>query len=219
MDTTWQEGTRWLKRQRNEGLKITEPSWQVADGPGDRLLFQCSEPEGKGQNGDEMEQSLERVNPSPSPTHSARESEWAKEEVVLNTATRWSREPELIRDMVRTNPDWPPQKKVRGITINEGGANPGKRRRQELPPGDKGKRKKHTSKRVVVHTRTELSEPEDEQHLISRRDEIRARSQTTSTKVPSDAIPTATDSVPAQAPPMTPMPPVSTQAPKEIKRL
>uniref|UniRef100_M1DZ14 Integrase core domain containing protein n=1 Tax=Solanum tuberosum TaxID=4113 RepID=M1DZ14_SOLTU len=40
---------------------------------------------------------LERVNPSPSPTHTARESEWAKAEVVLNAATRCSRKTELIR--------------------------------------------------------------------------------------------------------------------------
>uniref|UniRef100_M1DN13 Uncharacterized protein n=1 Tax=Solanum tuberosum TaxID=4113 RepID=M1DN13_SOLTU len=35
---------------------------------------------------------LERVNSSPSPTHSARESEWAKAEAVLKAATRCSRE-------------------------------------------------------------------------------------------------------------------------------
>ena len=40
---------------------------------------------------------LERVNPSPSPTHSARESEWDKAEVVIKAATRCSRETELIK--------------------------------------------------------------------------------------------------------------------------
>uniref|UniRef100_M1DN85 Integrase core domain containing protein n=1 Tax=Solanum tuberosum TaxID=4113 RepID=M1DN85_SOLTU len=40
---------------------------------------------------------LERVNPSPSPTHSARQSECAKVEAVFNAATRCSRETELIR--------------------------------------------------------------------------------------------------------------------------
>ncbi|KAG5590923.1 hypothetical protein H5410_041437, partial [Solanum commersonii] len=40
---------------------------------------------------------LGRVNPSPSPTHSARESEWAKVEAVLKAATRCSRETESIR--------------------------------------------------------------------------------------------------------------------------
>ncbi|KAG5571669.1 hypothetical protein H5410_061435, partial [Solanum commersonii] len=66
-------------------------------------------PKGKDQVGDEMKQSacrrvvpqsstispndskcknIERVNPSPSPTHSARESEWAKVEAVLKAATQ-----------------------------------------------------------------------------------------------------------------------------------
>uniref|UniRef100_M1D8K5 Integrase core domain containing protein n=1 Tax=Solanum tuberosum TaxID=4113 RepID=M1D8K5_SOLTU len=40
---------------------------------------------------------LERVNPIPSPTHLAQESEWAKAEAVLNAATRCSRETKLIR--------------------------------------------------------------------------------------------------------------------------
>ena len=40
---------------------------------------------------------LDRVNPSPSPIHSAQESEWAKVEAVLHAATRCSREIELIR--------------------------------------------------------------------------------------------------------------------------
>ncbi|KAG5599490.1 hypothetical protein H5410_030860 [Solanum commersonii] len=40
---------------------------------------------------------LERVNPSPSPTHSARESEWAKVEDVLKATTRCSRKTESIR--------------------------------------------------------------------------------------------------------------------------
>ncbi|KAG5570806.1 hypothetical protein H5410_060572 [Solanum commersonii] len=44
-------------QQRNKGLRITEPSWRVTDGLGDRLLFQCAEPEGKDRVGDEMEQS------------------------------------------------------------------------------------------------------------------------------------------------------------------
>uniref|UniRef100_M1DVL9 Uncharacterized protein n=1 Tax=Solanum tuberosum TaxID=4113 RepID=M1DVL9_SOLTU len=40
---------------------------------------------------------LERVNPSPSPTHSAQESEWDKAETVLKAATQCSREIESIR--------------------------------------------------------------------------------------------------------------------------
>ncbi|KAG5594661.1 hypothetical protein H5410_035893 [Solanum commersonii] len=40
---------------------------------------------------------LERVNPSPSPTHSTRENEWVKVVAVLSAATRCSREIESIR--------------------------------------------------------------------------------------------------------------------------
>ncbi|KAG5584895.1 hypothetical protein H5410_045329 [Solanum commersonii] len=40
---------------------------------------------------------LERVNPSPSPTHSAQENEWAKAEVVLHIASGCSRGTHLIR--------------------------------------------------------------------------------------------------------------------------
>ncbi|KAG5614989.1 hypothetical protein H5410_014813 [Solanum commersonii] len=96
--------------------------------------------------------------------------------------------------MVQTNLDRPPQKKARGVTINEGGSGSPKKRRQEHPPGDKGKRKKHTTERV--------------QPLISRRDEIRARSQPTSTRVPSTTTSLVTESVSAQAPPVTPVLPV-----------
>ncbi|KAG5631140.1 hypothetical protein H5410_002857 [Solanum commersonii] len=39
---------------------------------------------------------LERVKPSPSPTHLARESKWAKAKAVLNAETQCSRETELI---------------------------------------------------------------------------------------------------------------------------
>ncbi|KAG5610580.1 hypothetical protein H5410_021861 [Solanum commersonii] len=39
---------------------------------------------------------LERVNPSPSPIHLARESEWAKAEAMLNAVTQCLRETELI---------------------------------------------------------------------------------------------------------------------------
>uniref|UniRef100_M1DTM7 Uncharacterized protein n=1 Tax=Solanum tuberosum TaxID=4113 RepID=M1DTM7_SOLTU len=40
---------------------------------------------------------LERVNPSPSATYSARESEWAKAEAVLKAAARCSRQTKSIR--------------------------------------------------------------------------------------------------------------------------
>ncbi|KAG5585156.1 hypothetical protein H5410_045590 [Solanum commersonii] len=99
MDTTWQEGTRLLKERRNEGLKITETSWRVANRPRDRLLFQCVDPSRErsipnrisslciwlarkrgrktkttkliaGGIGSTWVQ-LKRINPSPSPTHSS----------------------------------------------------------------------------------------------------------------------------------------------------
>ncbi|KAG5571975.1 hypothetical protein H5410_061741, partial [Solanum commersonii] len=48
---------------------------------------------------------LERVNPSPSPTHSAPESEWAKVEFVLHAASGCLRETHLIRaHSLRTRP-------------------------------------------------------------------------------------------------------------------
>uniref|UniRef100_M1DDD1 Uncharacterized protein n=1 Tax=Solanum tuberosum TaxID=4113 RepID=M1DDD1_SOLTU len=125
---------------------------------------------------------------------------------------------DLSVDMVQTNLDTPPQKKARAITINEGGSNPPKKRRQELPPGDKGKRKKHISERVDVDTRFDLSEPKDEQPLISRRNELRARSQPTPTRVPSVVTPPAPESVPAQAPPVTPALPV-VPPPRLLNRL
>ncbi|KAG5606654.1 hypothetical protein H5410_028146 [Solanum commersonii] len=40
---------------------------------------------------------LERMNPSPSPTHLPQKSEWAKTEAVLNAATWCLREIELIQ--------------------------------------------------------------------------------------------------------------------------
>uniref|UniRef100_M1E0P9 Uncharacterized protein n=1 Tax=Solanum tuberosum TaxID=4113 RepID=M1E0P9_SOLTU len=83
------------------------------------------------------------------------------------------------QDMVQTNLNTPSQKKAHDITINEGGSGPPKRRRQELPPGGKGKRKKHIAKNVA------------------------ADNWMRSTRVSLDATPLTTDSVPAQAPPVT----------------
>uniref|UniRef100_M1E028 Integrase core domain containing protein n=1 Tax=Solanum tuberosum TaxID=4113 RepID=M1E028_SOLTU len=94
------------------------------------------------------------------------------------------------------------------VRTNLGGSGPPKKRRQELTPRDKGKRKKNIAKKVAADNQGQLSEPEEEQPLISRRDEIQAKSQTASTRVHLDAIPLATDLVPAQAPPVILMPPV-----------
>uniref|UniRef100_M1DVL1 Uncharacterized protein n=1 Tax=Solanum tuberosum TaxID=4113 RepID=M1DVL1_SOLTU len=74
-----------------------------------------------------------------------------------------------MQDIVRTNLTMPPKKTTQGININKGGSNLPKKRRQELPPGDKGKRKKHTAKKVVGDTQADFSEQEDEERLIHRR--------------------------------------------------
>uniref|UniRef100_M1E018 Integrase core domain containing protein n=1 Tax=Solanum tuberosum TaxID=4113 RepID=M1E018_SOLTU len=79
-------------------------------------------------------------------------------------------------DMVRNNIDMPPRKSSRGITNNEGGSNPPKKGMQELPPGDKSKGKRPTSNRVTTRSLATLSEPEDDQPLQSRPNELHSRS-------------------------------------------
>uniref|UniRef100_M1DPL8 Polyprotein protein n=1 Tax=Solanum tuberosum TaxID=4113 RepID=M1DPL8_SOLTU len=112
--------------------------------------------------------------------------------------------------MVCTNLTTQHQKKAQGITINEWGSNHPKRRGKELPPGNKGKRRKHILRKgVAIETHVDFYEQEDEQPLINRRDELRARSQSTSTTVPSAATLFDTDSVPAQEPPMAPTAPIA----------
>lgn len=49
--------------------------------------------------------------------------------------------------MEKTNNDMIPRKRVRGITINEGGWRPLNKSRQEPPPGGKGKGKRPISER------------------------------------------------------------------------
>uniref|UniRef100_M1DPL3 Polyprotein protein n=1 Tax=Solanum tuberosum TaxID=4113 RepID=M1DPL3_SOLTU len=101
----------------------------------------------------------------------------------------------------------------------DGGSNSPKRRGEELPPGDKGKRKKHIARKAVAtEIQANFLEPEDKQPLINRRDELRARSQSTPTNIPSAATPSTTDSVPAQKPPVAPALPI-VPPPRLLNRL
>ncbi|KAG5600617.1 hypothetical protein H5410_031987 [Solanum commersonii] len=76
-----------------------------------------------------------------------------------------------ISNMVRTNLTEQPQKKTKGITINKGGSNPPKRKRDDLQLRDKGKRKKHIEKKgVYIEPQADHFEPKDEEPLIFRRD-------------------------------------------------
>uniref|UniRef100_M1DUR9 Integrase core domain containing protein n=1 Tax=Solanum tuberosum TaxID=4113 RepID=M1DUR9_SOLTU len=52
--------------------------------------------------------------------------------------------------MVQTNIVMPPRKRAWDITINDGGSNPPKKGRQEPPPGNIGKGKRHTSNRMTT---------------------------------------------------------------------
>uniref|UniRef100_M1DQQ3 Putative plant transposon protein domain-containing protein n=1 Tax=Solanum tuberosum TaxID=4113 RepID=M1DQQ3_SOLTU len=84
-----------------------------------------------------------------------------------------------------------------------GGSNPPKWKGEELPPGDKGKRKKHIPREgVAIETHVEFSKLEDEEPLTHRRSRHQARSQCSPTRVPTAATLSEIDSVPAQIPPM-----------------
>uniref|UniRef100_M1DYN7 Putative plant transposon protein domain-containing protein n=1 Tax=Solanum tuberosum TaxID=4113 RepID=M1DYN7_SOLTU len=135
---------------------------------------------------------LERVNPKPFSTHSSRESEWTKAKVVLHAAYWCSRETNFIRDKpeLSRQSDSATRRLVR--------------KDKSPPPGGKGKGKRPISDRVTTGSQAVLSEPEDDQPLQSRRNEIQARSQPDSARVPH--VSTPVNSVPAQAPHVTPMP-------------
>ncbi|KAG5631614.1 hypothetical protein H5410_003331 [Solanum commersonii] len=72
-------------------------------------------------------------------------------------------EPDLARQgMVRTILDEQPRKKVRGITINEGGSNPSKIERQEPSQGEKGKGKRPMYNKATARSQATLSETDDD---------------------------------------------------------
>ncbi|KAG5589771.1 hypothetical protein H5410_040285 [Solanum commersonii] len=116
----------------------------------------------------------------------------------LNCLANLIGEPDLARqsDMVCTNLIEPPQKKAKGITINEGGSNPPKQKENDLQPGDKGKRKKHISRKGVA-IEPYFDEPEDKKPLINRMYALRTRSHPIATNTPLTATPPTIDSIPA----------------------
>uniref|UniRef100_M1DYH1 Polyprotein protein n=1 Tax=Solanum tuberosum TaxID=4113 RepID=M1DYH1_SOLTU len=93
------------------------------------------------------------------------------------------------------------------------------KRKQDLSPGYEGKRKKHIA-RKGTNVEPAVSEPEDEQPLLNRKEELRARNQPTATGTPSAATPLTTDSVPTPAlPPSAPALPVTPPPPSLLNRL
>ncbi|KAG5580360.1 hypothetical protein H5410_050987 [Solanum commersonii] len=104
-------------------------------------------------------------------------------------------------------------------SLTFGGHIHGRRTKKDLPPGDKGKPKKHIA-RKGTNIEPAISELEDEQPLINRRDEFRARNHPTATGTPSATTPTTTESVPTPAPPPTTNAfPVAPPPPRLLNRL
>uniref|UniRef100_M1DER6 Integrase core domain containing protein n=1 Tax=Solanum tuberosum TaxID=4113 RepID=M1DER6_SOLTU len=121
--------------------------------------------------------------------------------------------------MLHTNLKAPPKKKATGITINEIGSRPLQKRKQNLPPGDKGKRKKYIA-RKATNVEPVVYVPEDEKPLLNLREELRAKNQPKATRTPSAATPPTTESVSTPAPPpAAPALPVATPPPRLLNRL
>uniref|UniRef100_M1DUS8 Mannoprotein n=1 Tax=Solanum tuberosum TaxID=4113 RepID=M1DUS8_SOLTU len=91
------------------------------------------------------------------------------------------------------------------------------KRKQDLPPGDKGKRRKHIAKKGAA-IEPDSSELDDEELLVHRRSRHQARSQPTPTRVSSAAAPPESDEVPAQVPSVTPALPIA-PPPRLLNRL
>uniref|UniRef100_M1DHF6 Putative plant transposon protein domain-containing protein n=1 Tax=Solanum tuberosum TaxID=4113 RepID=M1DHF6_SOLTU len=130
------------------------------------------------------------------------------------------------RDMARINIDMRPRKRTWGIAINEGGDNPPKKGRTKPPKGGNGKGKrpaseapKHNSdsEGEALNSQDVLSEPEDDQPLLSWKAKIRGRSPPDSARAPTTIFPA--DTVPASAPPVAPVPPVQVPPPRLLNRL
>uniref|UniRef100_M1DY40 Putative plant transposon protein domain-containing protein n=1 Tax=Solanum tuberosum TaxID=4113 RepID=M1DY40_SOLTU len=111
------------------------------------------------------------------------------------------------------------RKRRRELQSNEGGSRPSQKRNQNLPPGDKGKRKKYIArKRSAIEP--DFSEPKDEQPLIHHQNRLRDKPQSTPIRVTSAATPSTTESVPNPAPPsVAPALPIATPPPRLLKRL
>uniref|UniRef100_M1DGP5 Putative plant transposon protein domain-containing protein n=1 Tax=Solanum tuberosum TaxID=4113 RepID=M1DGP5_SOLTU len=95
-----------------------------------------------------------------------------------------------------------------------------RKRKQDLPPRDKGKRKKHIARKGST-IEPDFFEPEDEQHLIHRQNRHRNRPQLTPIRVTSAATPPTTESVPNLAPPSVaptlPVPPPPSRLLNKLK--
>ncbi|KAG5630388.1 hypothetical protein H5410_002105 [Solanum commersonii] len=108
---------------------------------------------------------------------------------------------------------------MKGIITNERGSHSSLKRKQDLPPGDKGKRTKHIARKGVV-VEPNFVEPEDELPLIDQRRALHARSQSTATNTPSATTLPTTAPVPTPTPPpVAPVLPVVPHPTRLLNRL